>query len=42
MLEAQPAVALLFDDAELGGHLRQVLQDEQWREPRFNRRQTVT
>ena len=27
MLEAQPAVALLFDDAELGGHLRQVLQE---------------
>ncbi len=27
MLDAQPAVALLFDDAELGGHLRQVLQE---------------
>ena len=27
MLEARPAVALLFDDAELGGHLRQVLQE---------------
>ncbi|MEW9624045.1 chemotaxis protein CheB [Rhodanobacter geophilus] len=27
MVEARPAVALLFDDAELGGHLRQVLQE---------------
>lgn len=27
MLEARPAVALLFDDAELGGHLHQVLQE---------------
>lgn len=27
MLEARPAVALLFDDAELGGDLRQVLQE---------------
>ncbi|WP_426663090.1 chemotaxis protein CheB [Rhodanobacter aciditrophus] len=27
MAEARPSVALLFDDAELGGHLRQVLQE---------------
>lgn len=27
MVEAQPSVALLFDDAELGAHLRQVLQE---------------
>ncbi|MEW9573725.1 chemotaxis protein CheB [Rhodanobacter sp. Si-c] len=27
MVEARPSVALLFDDAELGGHLRQVLQE---------------
>ncbi|MBA2077781.1 MAG: hypothetical protein BGP10_16720 [Rhodanobacter sp. 68-29] len=27
MDEARPSVALLFDDAELGGHLRQVLQE---------------
>ena len=27
MVETQPSVALLFDDAELGAHLRQVLQE---------------
>ncbi|MBD8879071.1 chemotaxis protein CheB [Rhodanobacter sp. 7MK24] len=27
MVEALPSVALLFDDAELGGHLRQTLQE---------------